>query len=254
VRRRFLGQNEPVTTVPAGQVSAANYCGSKCYQTINMPSGTNVQSTIQQAIATGQLAPVTVSWASTSNCSGAPPSQTAAKVVQTGSIAAGTVSGVTASLATAGIAVGAATAAIPIVGAIVAPIMLILGTIFANHAKAVALQSSVLCENVPAANAALQQIQSGVVSGTISPSQAASAYAQLQAGFTAALKSDPSYKTGDALWLYDMCMQGICAQATLELQSLPASGDSVSSLLTTSTGTVSPVVLIGLGILAYMLL
>jgi hypothetical protein len=248
VPRRFLGSTPPAAPVPAGMVNASSYCGSKCSQSINMPSGTTVQSTIQAAIQARALPDVTAQWA-TAKCTSAPASSTAAKVVQTGSIAAGSAVGVTGALVSSGIiASSAATAAIPIVGAIVAPIMLILGTIFSNHAKAVALQSSVECENVPAANAALQQIQSGVASGTITPQQAASAYAQLSASFSSAMKSDPSYKTGDALWLYDMCMQAVCAQCTLDLQNAPGgSGISVGGL------SLSPAVLIG-GLILFLLL
>lgn len=165
------------------------------------------------------------------SCSGMPSSSTAQKVTAIGAGAVSAAVPITGALVSTGvIAGGALTAAIPVVGAIVAPIMLVLGTIFANHQRAVQLQSNVLCENVPAANAALQQIDAGIAAGTITPAQALSGYQQMLSSFQAAMKSDPSYKTGDALWGYNQILQGVIAQRTADLQG----SAGASSILGTS--------------------
>ncbi len=136
----------------------------------------------------------------------------------------------------AGAAAGIApiAAALPLLGPaalIAAPILLIVGTIFANHAKAVALQSSVLCENVPAANNALAAIDAGLANGTISASQASTAYNTMLASFQSAMKSDPSYKTGDALWGFNQGMQALIAQRQLDLQSGASGAGGIASSL-----------------------
>jgi len=152
-------------------------------------------------------------------------SSTGLAVTKIAGVGVGAAAGVTGALVSSGlIASSALTAAIPVVGAIVAPILAIIGTIFANHQKAIGLQSSVLCENVPAANAALQQIDAGLSNGTITPAQALKAYPTLLSGFTAAMKSDPSYKTGDAMWGYVQALQAVLAQRALDLQGAGATG------------------------------
>jgi hypothetical protein len=235
-RRRLsgLGQSAPL-------LSPQQFCGSNC----NPAFVSELQNALQNRLLQWPPLPANA------NCTGAPASSGAAKATQAGGIAAGSVVGVTGALVSGGlISASAVTAAIPIAGAIVAPILLVLGTIFADHAKAVQLQTNVLCENVPAANAALQQIDAGLAAGTITPAQALAAYAQIQSSFTAAMKSDPSYKTGDALWGYNQELQAVIAQRTADLQS--ESGAAAGA--TASSPLPSWVPLLAIGALAYFLL
>src|ERR1700683_2404244 len=200
-RRRLRG----LGALPAATVLASSYCsGGDC-----SPSGGFV-AFLNQASQTRSLPAPTQENASTT-CAGGGTSSTALNVTK---------------LASAGVGVAASIA--PLVGAsavlgpaalIAAPILAIVGTIFANHAKAVQLQSSVLCENVPAANAALAAIDAGLANGTITPSQASTAYATMLSSFQAAMKSDPSYKTGDALWGFNQGMEALIAQRQLDLHS-----------------------------------
>jgi hypothetical protein len=230
-----LGQSAPL-------LSPQQFCGSKC----NAAFVNELQNALQNRLLQWPPLPANA------NCTGAPASSGAAKITQTASIGAGTVAATTQALVSSGlIAASGVTTAIPIVGAIVAPVLLILGTIFADHAKAVQLQTNVLCENVPAANAALQQIDAGLAAGTITPAQALAAYAQIQSSFTAAMKSDPSYKTGDALWGYNQELQAVIAQRTADLQSEypSAAGAGIAS-----SGLPSWAPLVAIGALAYFLL
>jgi hypothetical protein len=262
-RRQLLGSSSSSTAAAApavsgGLIDPSSYCQDKCKQTTNNPNGQTILQLYQTAIQTGFLEwppPATVN-----NCAGLPASSGAAKIAQSGSIAAGAAGGVSAALVSGGIiGASAATAAIPIVGAIVAPILLIVGTIFANHAQAVAQANNVICENVPTANAALQAIDTGLANGTITPAQAATAYATVASQFSAAMHSDPTYKSGDAMWYYEHEMDAVIAQRTLNLQNgIATGGGSLPSTLETSTSGVSslsPAVLIGGGLLlAYLLL
>jgi len=113
--------------------------------------------------------------------------------------------------AAGGAAAGAALGTVvPVVGTIVGAIAgLIGGLIASGHAKAVAGEQEAICSAVPAANQALQQIDAGLSNGQLTPSQVPSLYSQLQANFTAALKQGTSYKAGDALWAYNLAMQGV---------------------------------------------
>jgi hypothetical protein len=232
--RRFAGLGQ----VPGELVSPQSYCGSKC----NAAFVNELANAIQNRLLQWPPLPANA------NCSGVPPSSTAAKVTSYASAAAGA----TASIA----AIPAIAAALPLLGPaaiVAAPILLVLGTIFANHQKAVQLQSNVLCENVPAANAALQQIDAGLAAGTITPSQAANGYQQMLASFQAAMKSDPSFKTGDALWGYNQELQAVIAQRTLDLQN--QYGSSVSAgAASSSTGLPSWAPLAAIAALAYFLL
>lgn len=179
-------------------------------------------------------------------CQGAPASSAASKITQIGALAAGGAASVAA--------IPAVAAALPLLGPaalVAAPVLAILGTIFANHAKAVQLQTNVLCENVPAANAALQQIDAGLTSGAVTPAQASSAYSQILSNFQAAMKSDPSYKTGDALWGYNQELQAVIAQRTLDLQS---SGSVTTGASAIASGTPSWLPIVAIGALAYFLL
>jgi len=103
----------------------------------------------------------------------------------------------------------------PIVAGIAAVTALI-GGIVSHHAKAVATQDDLLCANVPQANQVLQAIDQGLASGSITPAQASQAYQQLASQFLAAMKTDPSYKRGDALWLYAVIVLPAVIQARLQ--------------------------------------
>lgn len=228
-RRRGLGQ------VPGELVSPQQFCGSNC----NTAFVNELTNAIQNRLLQWPPLPANAKCSSQT-------SSTAVKVTSYASAAAGA----TASVA----AIPAVATALPLLGPaaiVAAPILLVLGTIFANHAKAVQLQSNVLCENVPAANAALQQIDAGLAAGTITPSQAVSGYQQMLASFQAAMKSDPSYKTGDALWGYNQELQAVIAQRTLDLQN--STGGAITAA-SSSTGLPSWAPLLALGALAYFLL
>jgi len=121
----------------------------------------------------------------------------------------------------AGVGVGAAAGSvIPVVGTIVGAIAGLIAGIFASgHAQAVKGEQAALCSAVPSVNAALQQIDSGLASGQITPAQAQSYYSQIGSQFTAALKSGTTYKTGDALWAYNLALTGILYQRNLLLSA-----------------------------------
>lgn len=240
-RLRGLGQATAVVAATPGMVNPQSYCGTKCNSTFVQELTTAIQNRLLQWPPLPQDA----------KCTGpAATSNAALTVTKAASAGVGAAVGAASALTSAGIIAG--TAAIPIVGAIVAPILAIVGVIFAHHAQAVQMQTTVLCENVPAANAALQQIDQGIAAGTITPAQAISAYSTLQSSFTSAMKSDPSYKTGDALWGYDVMMQAVCAQRALDAQAAAASG--VGSGLLSGTGLPSWVLWGGAAVLAYLLL
>jgi hypothetical protein len=197
-------------------ISPTSYCSSQCSNTVFM-------TFLQQAISSRYLPSPTPQNASTT-CQQTGSSSTALNVTKYASAAAGAAGSVAA--------IPAVAAALPLLGPaalIAAPILAIVGTIFANHAKAVALQSNVLCENVPAANAAFQQIDAGLANGAISPAQASVAYQTMQSSFAAAMRSDPSFKTGDALWGFNQAMQAVIAQRMLDLQALPGGAGASSA-------------------------
>jgi len=222
-RRRFLlGQ------AATGAVSPQQFCSSQC-------SNSQFMTFLQQAISS-RLLPANPIVGGAGTGSGGCPSNSsatgaaaAAKFTQIGASAAGTALTVVGALSKAG-AIALPSAAIPIAGAAIAAVSLILGQIFANHAKAEQLQSSVLCENVPAANAALQGIDQLTATGALSASDTLTAYAQLAQQFNSAMRSDPSYKTGDALWGYNQALQAVIAQRTLDLQASGATTGVAASL------------------------
>lgn len=199
----------------SAMVSPQAYCVSSCSNKDFLQS---LATSIQNRLLLWPPMP------SQASCSGMPSSSTAQKVTAIAGIGAGAAGSIAA--------IPAIAAALPLLGPaalIAAPILAIVGTIFANHQKAVQLQSNVLCENVPAANAALQQIDAGIAASSITPQQALTAYSQMQSSFTAAMKSDPSYKTGDALWGYNQMLQAVLAQRALDLQGSSGGALSVSS-------------------------
>lgn len=247
LRRRGLGYLSAAATetLPTPQ----QYCGKNC-------GSQTFLSFLQEAISTRFLPQPTQQNAST-DCSGTPASTTAAKTTQiiSGAAAAGT--SVTASLASAAV-IGST---IPIIGTVIGLAAGALTAIFTHHAQAVQLQSNLICENVPAANQLLAQIDSELSSGLATPSQASTAYDTILAQFTAAMKSDPSYKTGDALWGYVQGLTVLVATRKADLaagvltdgQAAPwASGAGAASEQLSSSLGISPAVLwvaIGLGAL-----
>lgn len=104
--------------------------------------------------------------------------------------------------------------AIPYVGQALSKIA---GMIFAHHAQAVQLEATVLCENVPRANAFLEQIDQSLAAGQVTPQQASQTYDQIQAEFNAAMESDPSFKAGDALWGFEQAMAACIAARKADL-------------------------------------
>jgi hypothetical protein len=244
-RRMRLGQ--AATTITAQQ-----YCSSNCKSSAFI-------SFLQDAISSRFLPSPTEQNASTT-CSGGEVSTTSAKATKVSSAVASTGATVTGALATA----GAISAAIPIVGTIAAVALGVLSGIFASHDQAEQLQSNVLCENVPAFNAMLEQIDSELSSGTATPEQAASAYQNLLSQFQAALKSDPSYKTGDALWGFNQGAQAVIAARNQDLtngvltsgQAASWSGSSTAgaAVAAASAAGIPPAMLwIGAAVLAYWL-
>jgi hypothetical protein len=246
IRRRF-GLGQAATTITAQQ-----YCSSNCKSSVFI-------GFLQDAISSRFLPMPTQQTASTT-CSGTGVSTTSAKATKVGSAVASTGATVTGALATA----GAISSAIPIVGTIAAVTLGVLSGIFASHDQAEQLQSNVLCENVPAFNSMLQQIDSELAAGTATPEQASSAYANLLAQFQAALKTDPSYKTGDALWGYNQGAQAVVAARNQDLtngvltsgQAAPwaSSATAGGAVAVASAAGIPPAMLwIGAAVLAYLL-
>jgi hypothetical protein len=200
------------------------------------------QSFLEQAIDSRALPLPTQQNASTT-CSG--------QAAQSGAVQAAKVTSAAAGAVTSGaIAAGAAAGSVvPVVGTIIGAIAGVLTGIFLHHSQAVAEQSDVLCSNVPAFNAAVQAIQQGVSQGSLSASAAQSDYQTLLSQFQAALQSDPSYKSGDALAGYNIAAQAVVAACISDLQA--AGGTSGSSLL--PAGIPGWALLVGAGVLLYEL-
>lgn len=203
--------------------TASQYCGKNCGSQI-------FQSFLQDCIST-RLLPMPTQQTASTDCSGGQVSNAAGKAASIASTAIATGTTVAHVLAPA-------LSAIPIVGTIAAVFTGVLAGIFTHHAQAVAMQSNVLCENVPACNQLLQQIDSELASGTATPSQASAAYQTILSQFTAAMKSDPSYKTGDALWGYVQGLTAVVAARNADLQAGVLTGGSPAPW-TTSTGEVA---------------
>lgn len=186
-------------------------------------SNSDFTNFINSAIQTRYLPPYQSSWGfSGVNCSGYTTSlNTDQKVGSIGGTVAKTSGAVTAGLTASGAlaAGGAAAVALPVIGVVIGLITSIIGIIGAHHAQAVATQNQLLCQLVPAANQALQQIDAGLAGGSITPSQASSAYSTLQQQLASGLQSDPSYKHGDALWIYNLAMQAISNARNADLNN-----------------------------------
>ena len=172
----------------------------------------------------------------------------------------GTAGGLTA---TAAIAAGAAAGSVvPVVGTIVGAIAGIIGALFSgHHAKAVAGEQADICSVIPSANQALAQIDAGLASGQVTPAQASSLYSQLQSQFTAGLKRNTTYKTGDALWAFNLAMQAVLQARARDLQAgVGTGGNPLPSGTAPAAGTISatltanPLLWLALGAAAIFLL
>lgn len=215
----FLSAAAVVSTQPAGSsastvdpvaITASLCAGSKgCNPTF-------IQ-TCQQAIAARFLpAYTTATGASNANACAGVSTNSETKGLSIGSSVAGS------ALSTTGAALsiaGLATTAIPIVGAIVGAITSVVSIIVGHHSAAVKEQDSLLCQVVPATNSLLQQIDQALASGQLTPDQAETQYSSFLSQFMAELKTDSSYKTGDALWGYGLMLQGIITARNQDLQN-----------------------------------
>lgn len=226
-RRALLGYLSSAETLPL----PSQYCGKNCGSQIFL-------SFLQQAIAT-RLLPMPTKQTASTDCTGGQVSN-----------AAGKASSVAASAVAAGTTIAATLApalnVIPIVGTIASVILGGVSAIFTHHAQAVQMQSNVLCENVPAANQLLQQIDQELQQGLASTSQASGAYDAILSQFTAAMKSDPSYKTGDALWGYVQALAAVVAARKADLQAgVMADGTPIPGASAASSLGIPPAVLWG---------
>jgi hypothetical protein len=189
---------------------ASQFCGSSC-------NNAKFMTFLNSAISSRYLPANPIVGGAGTGSGGCPSSSsatgaaTAAKFSKIGAAMGGVAVGVLHAAAVTG-------PAAPVVAA-VAAVLAIIGGIFAHHAQAEAMQSNVLCENVPAANAALQGIDQMLANGTLSASDAATAYQQLAAQFNSAMRSDPSYKKGDALDGYNLALQAVIAARIADLQT-----------------------------------
>lgn len=239
--------NPTLTTAAQAQAAAATpaaiiaqFCPSGITK---QPCGCSVDSASMQTLFTNSVQSRYLMWpppdSSFANCSGV--------TGETGVQKAGTiVSGAGALTAGAAVAAGAAAGSVvPVIGTAVGAIAgLIAGIIGGSHAKAVAAQNSALCNAVPAVNAALQQIDSELATGQITPAQASGYYSQIQSQFTAALKAGTSYKQCDALYAYNLALQMVLAARNQDLQTSTGAVATGVDTLATSLG-VSPLVLVG---------
>lgn len=223
-------------------MSPQQYCSSQC-------NNATFVAFLQQAISARSLPDNPIVGGAGTGSAGCPttPSSsgaaTEAKITALAGAAAGVGLKVTSAIASTG-AIALPSLAIPVAGVAIAVLTTLLGTIFAHHAAAEAAQSNVLCTNVPAANGALSGISQLISSGALSADDAVSAYQSLASEFDSAMRSDPSFKTGDAMWGYDQAMQAVCAQCILDLQASGATTGVAASL------GVPPLLLWGAGVAA----
>lgn len=124
-----------------------------------------------------------------------------------------------AAAATAVAAGAAAGSVVPVVGTIVGVISGILANIFGHHAQAVEMQDEILCQAVPQTNSMLQQIDQMLASGQMQPADASTAYQTIYSQFAAGVGSDPSFKTGDAMYGYLLALQAVIAARQQDLQN-----------------------------------
>lgn len=226
-----LGQASAASAVNVSQIvtslcgSSPNYCTWK--------SGANKQGGLEafltQAVETCYLpdpssdatataifdASFSCATGAASGASAATQASAIAKGVATGAGAVGTVGAATGLIA----AGTAAAAAIPVVGIVAGIAALITGIFSAHHAAAVQGEAQDICSAVPQVNQVLAQIDSGLASGQISPSDAQSLYSQLQSQFSTSLHQNTTFKTGDTLWAFNLALQGIIQARTALLNA-----------------------------------
>lgn len=168
------------------------------------------------------------------------PSAWVAGATNTDALTGGLISeagGVTAGLTSGSSPLIAAGSAVPVVGTIVASIASAIGSLFgAAHAAAQRAQANAIAQGVPAANQLLQQIDSELSSGAITPAQATSLYSQIQSQFTNLMKQGTSYKAGDALWICDIAMQLVIAQRNQDLANGYLTGGATGPWVSGSGG------------------
>jgi hypothetical protein len=109
--------------------------------------------------------------------------------------------------------------------------------IVGNHAKAVQEQDSILCQAVPAVNNMLAQMDAGLAGGSITPSQASSAYASFLSQFSSEVQSDPSYNSGDALGGYLIALQCVIAARNQDLSNGVLTGGAPGPWTQTATAS-----------------
>lgn len=245
--------NWNVAAPPANVASAVQ---SAC---TGQPCNSTFVQQLEASLQSGLLIPL--SSASGANCSGVPPSNSDAKIT-----------GVAGSLAQSGVSIAGAlgagatigTSTLPIIGTAIGLITGLLSGIFAHHSQAVAEQNDLLCQNVPAANSALQLIDSQVAAGTLTASEATSTYQQLLSEFQSAMQSDPSYKSGDALWGYWFNLQLLVNTRIANLAQMPSASpvtsavqgvvSEISSVTGISAALVPWLLLGGVGLAVYLAL
>jgi hypothetical protein len=175
-------------------------------------------SFLDQAISSRFLPDYTSATGASSNCAqySGGTSGTIAQGLKITSAAGGAVASVAGSAIASGAAIGST---VPLIGTIVGVIGGILSTIFAHHAAAVVAQDEVLCQAVPQTNSILQQIDQLLASGQLAPADASTAYQQVLTQFSSGVHSDPSFKTGDALYGYLLATQAVIAARVADLQA-----------------------------------
>jgi hypothetical protein len=106
-------------------------------------------------------------------------------------------SGISGVASTIGASLGGFVSAIPIIGAILAPIFGIFGAIFAHHAQAVALENQTLCTVIPEVNTEFDQLDAELAGGDISLAEydadLASVGPQFQGAVSGILKEDSGH-------------------------------------------------------------
>lgn len=181
------------------------------------PNAANYTSFLEAAISSRFLpAYTTATGASNANACAGVSTNSETNALSIGKTAASTgltIAGTSLSIA------GAATAAIPIVGAIVGAITSVISIIVGHHSAAVKEQDQLLCQAVPATNSVLQQIDAALASGSLTPAQAEAQYSSFLSQFTSEMKSDPSYKQGDAMNGYLIAFQCVIAARNQDLQN-----------------------------------
>ena len=207
------------------------------------PNPSNSTAFLTQAIQSRFLPPYTTATglSNPNACAGVPTTSTAQTALSIGKTSASAGIGIAGSIATA---VGAGTAALPIIGTIAGLVTGVIAMIVGHHSAAVKEQDTLLCQAIPATNNVLAQIDSALASGSITPAQAEAQYSSFLSQFASEMKSDPSYNAGDAMGGYLVAMQCVIAARNQDLQNGVLTGGAPGPWTQTSTasGTVSSAV------------